>query len=234
MTKKLYFDKGHGGSDPGAVGNGLQEKTLTHKIVGYAVAYLAANHTGYEVKESRPGDETRSLDQRTDDANKWGADVLISVHINSATNAAANGFESHIYPNAGDATVGLQNILHSEVMQAMKAYGINNDRGKKRSNFHMVRESKMVAILTENLFIVNKGDSERLKNEEFLKAVGEAHARGVAKYLGLPKKVVVASVEAKNDTIYRVQVGSFSNKTNADKLASELKSKGYAAIVTTK
>lgn len=230
--KKIYFDKGHGGSDPGAIGNGLQEKVLTHKIVEYAVAYLSANYTGYEVRESRPGDESRSLDQRTDDANKWGANVLVSVHIDSATNVAANGFESHIYPNSGAPTVGLQNILHAEVMQAMKAYGINNDRGKKQSNFHMLRESKMVAILTENLFIVNKGDSERLKNEAFLKAVGEAHARGVAKYLGLPSKPKPQPVSApKSNKLYRVQVGAFADKGNAERLAAELKSKGYAAII---
>jgi N-acetylmuramoyl-L-alanine amidase len=233
MTKKIFFDKGHGGSDPGAVGNGLQEKTLTHKIVEYAVAYLASNYTGYEVKESRPGDEARSLDQRTDDANKWGADVLISVHINSAANTAANGFESFVYPNVGASTVGLQNMLHSEVMQAMKAYGINNDRGKKQANFHMLRESKMVACLTENLFIVNKGDSERLKNETFLKAVGEAHARGVAKYLGLPSKPKPKPVaKPKTDKLYRVQVGAFADRDNAKGLVEELKGKGYSAFIT--
>ncbi|MEH7249178.1 N-acetylmuramoyl-L-alanine amidase [Neobacillus niacini] len=185
---KAYWDKGHGGSDPGAVGQGLQEKVLTRKIVDYGMAYLK----GYEVEQrcSRNGDETKSLKQRTDEANSWGANLLVSVHINSATSTSANGFESHIYPNAGAPTIAFQNILHAEIMQVMRAFGVTTDRGKKQSNFHMLREckSKMVSCLTENLFIVNSFDANRLKQEEFLKAVGEAHARGVAKYLGLKEK----------------------------------------------
>ncbi|SDM17038.1 N-acetylmuramoyl-L-alanine amidase [Bacillus sp. OK048] len=186
---KVYWDKGHGGTDPGAVGNGLQEKVLTRKIVEYAMAFLDAHYI-VEQRCSRSGDESKTLKQRTDDANSWGANLLVSVHINSAASASANGFESHIYPNAGVATVSFQNMLHAEIMQVMRAFGVTNDRGKKQSNFHMLRESKMVACLTENLFIVNAYDANRLKQEEFLKAVGEAHARCVLKFLGLAGKPV--------------------------------------------
>lgn len=228
MTKRIYWDKGHGGADPGAMGNGLREKNLTDKIIDYATAYMAANYTGFEQKANRPDDETLTLDERTNDANKWGADVLISVHINSATNRAANGFESHIYTDPGAATIALQNVVHAEIMGVMKAYGVNNDRGKKRSNFHMLRESKMVALLTENLFIVNVIDASKLKNEAFLKAVGEAHARGVAKYLGLPVKPRETPKEAVK--LYYIKTGSFKDKEQAEKIADEIKTK-YGFIV---
>lgn len=195
MMKKVFIDLGHGGTDPGAVGNNLLEKVLTRKIGEYMKAYLEMVYEGVLVRLSRNGDETKSLKQRTDDANAWEADVLTSIHINSATTASANGFESHIYPNSGISTVALQNLIHSEIIQVMKAFGISNDRGKKQSNFHMLRDSNMVACLTENLFIVNAYDANRLKQEEFLKAVGEAHARGVAKFIGLKQKVVAQSVK---------------------------------------
>jgi N-acetylmuramoyl-L-alanine amidase len=211
--KKVFIDLGHGGTDPGAVGNNLLEKVLTRKIGEYMRSYLKLVYEGVLVKLSRNGDETKSLKQRTDDANAWGADVLTSIHINSATATTANGFESHIYPNSGAPTVALQNLIHAEIMQVMKAFGITNDRGKKQSNFHMLRESKMPSCLTENLFIVNTFDANRLKQEEFLKAVGEAHARGVAKYLGLKEKLVVtqtATVEpvffSASDLAARVKV----------------------------
>lgn len=200
--KKVYIDPGHGGADPGALGNNLLEKVLTLKIGEYMKAYLEMVYEGVLVKLSRNGDETKSLKQRTDDANAWGADVLTSIHINSSTNTAANGFESHIYPTSGAPTVALQNLIHAEVMLVMKAFGINNDRGKKQSNFHMLRESNMSACLTENLFIVNAYDANRLKQEDFLKAVGKAHARGVAKFLGLKEKVATVSSAAPSQIRY--------------------------------
>lgn len=221
MTK-IFWDKGHGGTDPGAVGNGLQEKTLNHKIVEYGMKYLSDNYTGFTQKVSRAGDQTLSLKQRTDDARAWGADVILSVHINAHTNKAANGFESFIYnDNPSAATISFQNVLHAEVMSAMKAFGVITDRGKKRANFHMVREidrSKTVACLTENLFIVNASDANKLKNEDFLKAVGEAHAIGVAKFLGLPKKekqTMVNHTIVKGDTYWGL---SREYKTTVDNL----------------
>lgn len=184
--KKVYWDKGHGGTDPGAVGNGLQEKVLTSKIVNYAMAYL--NDYDVDQRTSRAADETKSLAERSRDANNWGADLLVSVHINSAGNVTASGFECFTYNNASAASIAFQNIIHPEIYNIMKAFGIDKDRGKKRADFHMVREPKCPAVLTENLFISNTYDANRLRDDVFLKAVGEAHARGVVKFLGLAKK----------------------------------------------
>lgn len=230
--KKIYWDKGHGGRDSGAIGNGLLEKDLVSKIVNYGMNYLTHHYEGFEQKTSRVSDETRTLDQRTDEANSWDASVLVSVHINSATVKTANGFESHIYPNAGSATVSFQNMLHNEIMLVNRAFGVTNDRGKKQSNFHMLRESKMIACLTENLFIVNVSDSNKLKNEEYLKAIGEAHARGIAKYLGLKQKVIEPP-ETKTDenTFYRVVAGSFNSKQLAEMQMGALKKAGFDCFI---
>jgi N-acetylmuramoyl-L-alanine amidase len=229
--EKIYWDKGHGGRDSGAVGNGLQEKELVKKIVDYGMNYLSANYEGFQQKTSRVADETKTLDQRTDDANSWGATLLVSVHINSATAKSANGFESYIYPNAGAATVSFQNMLHSEIMQVNRAFGVATDRGKKQSNFHMLRESKMIACLTENLFIVNVSDSNKLKNEEYLKAIGEAHARGIAKYAGL--KVKVKPPTSNNNAFYRVVAGSFNSKQLAEMQMDALKKAGFKSFIDT-
>jgi N-acetylmuramoyl-L-alanine amidase len=185
MTKKIMWDKGHGGTDPGAVGNGLQEKELTHKIVEYAMNYMNDNYTDFEQRTTRTGDQTVSLNSRDDEADKWGADVFVSAHINSG---GGTGFETFIY-NGGvsAATIAFQNILHQEIYNAMRPFGNITDRGKKRANFAVLRETNMPAVLTESLFI-DTSDSRHLKNEAFIKAIGEAHARGVAKFLGIPSK----------------------------------------------
>ena len=49
----------------------------------------------------------------------------------------------------------------------MKAIGGVKDRGKKRANYAVLRETKMPAILTENLFIDNSSDVAKLKSEQF-------------------------------------------------------------------
>ncbi|KJE27750.1 sporulation-specific N-acetylmuramoyl-L-alanine amidase [Geobacillus kaustophilus] len=229
--KKIFLDKGHGGSDPGAVANGLQEKTLTHQIVEYAVDHLFENYTGFELRVSRAGDQTLTLSQRAKMANDWGADVFVSVHINAGK---GTGFESYVY-NGGvsSQTIALQNVLHGEILFAMRGFGAITDRGKKRANYAVLRETKMPAVLTENLFI-DSNDAKYLKNEAFLKAVGEAHARGVAKFLGLPQKAKPQPQKQQKESdgkLYRVQVGAFSDRENAERLAEELKGQGYPAVI---
>lgn len=232
--KKIFWDKGHGGSDPGAVANGLQEKNLTHKIVEYATDYLAAHYEGFTQRVSREGDQSLTLDQRADMANKWGADVFVSVHINAGK---GTGFEIYVHPNASPQSIALQNVLHGEILAAMRQFGNITDRGKKRANYAVLRETKMPAVLTENLFI-DSNDVKHLKNEAFLKAVGEAHARGVAKFLGLkekpkvqPKPEVNTEQKSSDGKLYRVQVGAFASRENAERLAAELKKKGYPAVI---
>lgn len=231
--KKIFLDKGHGGSDPGAVANGLQEKDLTHRIVEYAMDYLQANYTEFAMRTSRKGDETLTLSQRADMANKWGADVFVSVHINAGK---GTGFEIYVHPNASPQSIALQNVLHGEILSAMRQFGNITDRGKKRANYAVLRETKMPAVLTENLFI-DSNDAKLLKNEEFLKAVGEAHARGIAKFLGLPQKAKPQpqpkpQQKVSDGKLYRVQVGAFSDRKNAERLAEELKKKGYPVFIT--
>ncbi|MFP7296190.1 N-acetylmuramoyl-L-alanine amidase family protein [Neobacillus niacini] len=185
MAKKIMWDPGHGGSDPGAAANGLQEEHLTLKIVNYAVAYMSANYTDFEQRVTRGHEQTLPLGNRDDAADAWGANVFVSVHINAG---GGTGFESYVYTSPGPSASALQNILHGEILAAMRQFGSIADRGKKRANFAVLRETNMDAVLTENLFIDNTNDANKLKNEAFLKAVGEGHARGVAKFLGLPAK----------------------------------------------
>lgn len=174
---KLYLDPGHGGSDSGAVGNGLQEKDITLDISLQVRDLLAAK--GVDVRMSREDDTTRSLDYRTDDANAWGATLFVSIHINSG---GGTGFESYRYPTAGQATVNAHNILHPAIMSSI---GSVNDRGMKTANFHVLRETAMPAILTENLFIDTAADAALLADAGFRSASAQGHANGIAQILGV-------------------------------------------------
>lgn len=186
--KKIVFDPGHrnNNSDWGAAGNGLREAEVAMGIVNHAVNYLNNHYTGHAIKLTRSSNnQIIDLNLRDDVANKWGADVFVSVHLN-AFNKKANGFETFIFNGeVSSQTMLLQNLLHSEILSAMKKFGSVVDRGKKRANHSVTRTTKMPAVLTENLFIDSADDAALLKKPGFLKAVGEAHAIAVAKFLKL-------------------------------------------------
>ena len=91
---RVFIDPGHGGADPGAVANGLQEKDICLSISLMLRNILVREYTGIFVKLSRTTDRTLTLNERTNMANQWHADLLISVHVNAGGGA---GFESFIY-----------------------------------------------------------------------------------------------------------------------------------------
>lgn len=69
---KIFIDPGHGGNDPGAVGNGMQEKNLTLSIATQIRDMLVSEYENAEVRMSRTGDTAVSLTERTNMANNWG------------------------------------------------------------------------------------------------------------------------------------------------------------------
>ncbi|OME86540.1 MULTISPECIES: N-acetylmuramoyl-L-alanine amidase [Paenibacillus] len=183
--KKVWIDAGHGGKDPGAAGNGLQEKDIVLTVSLGVKKHLESEYEGVKAHLTRSTDVFHELKDRTNAANKAGADILVSVHCNAG--GGAGGFESFRYTNASAASRSLQNVLHTEIMAALKPFGVI-DRGQKAENLHMCRESKMPAVLTENLFIDVAADAAKLKRQDVIAALIAGHVAGIAKYLGLKKK----------------------------------------------
>lgn len=110
------------------------------------------------------------------------------------------------------------------------------DRGKKKANFYVLGNTKMPAILTENLFIDNKTDATKLKSDAFLTNVATGHVNGIVKALKLQKKqtqkdVPKSSTSNKKNVYYRVVTGSFTNRSNAEKRVAELKKAGYDSFI---
>ena len=156
---KVFIDAGHGGTDPGAVGNGLNEKDVVLNIAKKLGALL--NGRGISIKYSRTTDTYVSLEERARLANAWGADLFVSIHANSAT-SSVRGTECYTHPTANTAT----KTLSGNVSRAIASkFGISN-RGHKEANFAVLRLSNMPAILVETAFISNSSDANLLNTRQ--------------------------------------------------------------------
>lgn len=94
-SRRIVIDAGHGGKDPGAIGpSGIQEKDIV-----LAMAHMLANEVrinlGWEVVLTRSDDTFIPLEERTAIANKIGADLFLSLHVNASPNAAVRGIETY-------------------------------------------------------------------------------------------------------------------------------------------
>ena len=199
----IALDPGHGGSDPGACANGLQEKDLNLKIALYCKAALE-QYPGIKVVMIRDTDTTvKGLDNRVNYAVSNGADVLISFHINSAS-AGASGAEVW-YPNDSSWKYDEAHVqggqLAQNILDKLTDLGLT-DRGIKTRDWadshyadgsvadyygilRYARQQGIPGIIVEHAFITNSGDASKLAQDSWLKAMGEADAAGIAETYGL-------------------------------------------------
>lgn len=178
----IVLDPGHGGQDPGAVGYALKEKDIVLKLAQQVAAFL----NGYEAKVvlTRTGDQEVALSMRASLANNQQADFFCSIHVNAG---GGTGFESYIHPAAPPRTEALAQVIHREVARFCLQRGLP-DRGLKRANFAVLRETKMSAILLENLFIDHPRDAALLADGGFLRDLAASIAQALVKALGLKER----------------------------------------------
>lgn len=219
MSKSVFLDAGHGGNDPGASGNGIKEKDIVLDVTLKTGKILESHNV--KVYYSRTTDKTVSLNERTTMANKTDSDVLVSIHGNSATNEEARGVETFSYPNSSKGKILAKDIQDSIINDKI----FTADRGIKTANFHMLRESKMPSALVELGFISNINDAEILKNKK--EEMAKALAKGILKNLGVEYKEESNIDDNKSDILYKVQVGAYAVKENAEKMQNDLAAKGF-------
>jgi N-acetylmuramoyl-L-alanine amidase len=185
--KIIVLDAGHGGSDPGASGNGLIEKNLTLGMLNKAKALFDADGS-IKCYASRTTDMYPSFNDRTDLANEVG-DAFISIHINSAQNASAAGTETYsLYPN--DQGNGLTSYMLAETMlnNLLENLGTNN-RKVKSENFIVLRQSNVPATLIEIGFITNSSDAAMMGSDSGQNMVAKSIFDGVTSLFNTYKPI---------------------------------------------
>ena len=219
---KICIDPGHGGVDPGAIGpTGLKEKDV-NLAVGLKLAELLKPIA--EVKLTRTKDIAVSLKDRAQIANSFKCDYFISVHTNSFTDRKVGGVETWAYAPGGKG----EKLARAVQPELVKATGFANRGVKFNTAFAVLRNTAAPAILTESGFISNPAEEKLLKTAAFREKIAKAIAQGVAKQLGkkLPEpKPAPAPASGK---LYRVQIGAYSVKKNAETQLAKAKKAGFA------
>ncbi|MFA5014542.1 MAG: N-acetylmuramoyl-L-alanine amidase, partial [Actinomycetota bacterium] len=157
----VFIDPGHGGRDPGAVANGLNEKDANIAIASRLKSKLEAG--GFTVIMRRSGDQYHTLDEIVNMANNSGADIFISIHNNASVSASANGTETYWCANGVNGSNQFASLVQSRLLSQIG----RANRGVKTADFRVIKNTIMPAALVECSFVSNPTEAALLKTADF-------------------------------------------------------------------
>ena len=227
MAKKVFLAIGHGGKDPGAVANGLKENDV-NLVIGLAARNELMRH-GVVVGMSRATDE----DDKTTvaECNAFNPDYAADIHNNAG---GGDGVEIYHHYGGGKGKSLAQNVLDAIVAIGQNSRGLKTKKNALgKDYFQFIRETKCPAIIVECAFLDNKKDVQIIDTDAEQKVMGKAIAKGILKELGIAYKEEKPVVTDTNvgGKLYKVQVGSYAVKANAEAMVKKLKADGYDAII---
>ena len=224
--KKVFLGVGHGGTDSGAVGNGLKEKDLNLAIAKACAVEL--QRSGVSVLMSRTKDENDPLNEEVKECNAYNPDLAVDVHNNAG---GGDGCEVFYHIGGGVSKTLADNILSEVVKIGQNSRGAKtrvNAQGKDYYGF--IRMTKAPAVIVECAFIDNANDIKIIDTEAERKTMGVAIAKGILKTLGVAY-VPETKPTTPTNKLYKVQVGAYADKTNADKMLAKLKAAGFDGVI---
>lgn len=221
---------GHDSTHIGARGNGLKEEELTFKVAQYVKEALE-KYDGVTVYLDRsslackyPGQTTGyCLNQRVKDAASLGATVFVDIHFNTGGGAGAEVYYPNKSYNESISQDGKK--LAEQILKQLESLGLKNRGAKIRNGTtgetdskgnvddyyttnYLAKQYGMTGIIVEHAFLDSSTDAEKLKNESFLKQLGEADAAGIAATYGFTKNngTPKVSINNKNDFTGTAQI----------------------------
>lgn len=192
LSKVIFLDPGHGGTDPGATYYGVMEKTINLQVSEKIQRNL--QQAGYSVIMARTGDT--SIDYKTERskiANGTNADIFVSVHHNAMPgNTYVNGIETYYYeadpnfpskinaamhndPTRIKESAALAAAIQSELIQETGAY----DRGVRRDTFAVLRETAIPAVLLELGYMSNPTENYKLTTDSYQEKLAKGVSDGI-------------------------------------------------------
>lgn len=230
MSKKVFISVGHGGSDPGASANGLKEKDV-NLVISLECCKVLQRH-GVTVLMSRMKDEDDKT--KIKECNAFNPELAVDIHNNAG---GGDGVEIFHYSKGGLSKEVAQNVINEIIAIGQNSRGLKTKKNAWGGEYYaFIRETIAPAIIVECAFLDNAKDVQIIDTPEEQKTMGVAIAKGILKTLGIAyveeKPVVVEqSNQGSTDKIYRVQVGAYKVKANAEKMQKKLKELGIDAII---
>lgn len=209
--------------------NETREWWLNDRVCDYVEEYLK-DYDGYQLlrlDDSDDGKDVVSLSARVTAANSWSADFYLSVHHNAGVDGGTGGgIVAFSHPKSSKASVEWRDALYDALIRHTGLKG-NRATPKATSDLYVLRETTMPAVLLELGFMDSKTDVPVI--------LTDAHAQSCAKAIVevlVERGKLTKKEERDDESLYRVQVGAFRNKANAERLKQELEKAGYQAYIT--
>lgn len=220
---KIALDAGHGLNTPGKqTPDGIKEWTLNDKVRDKVVYFLK----DYDVEFVYPDNDEGLVDEGL--TNRRGmyvnahVDAAVSIHHNAYEGkwGKATGVEVYTDRNPTAADTKLANAIYTRLVKNTGLKG----RGVKKTNWTVITQNSVPAVLVEGGFMDNKSDHAFITSANGQTAYAKAVADGLIEFLGLTKK-------SATKPLYRVQTGAFRNKAYATNLLNKIKAAGFEPCV---
>jgi N-acetylmuramoyl-L-alanine amidase len=174
-VSRIVIDAGHGGHDPGAIANGVNEAELVLDVA-HRLQKLLTDLPGFQVVLTRDGDEFIPLEGRTAIAIRENADLFLSIHANASPQSATRGVETYFLnfatnPSA-EAVAARENASSSQAMgtlpEILKAIALNSKLKESRELATMVQTSLVRRLSVQNKALKDLG----VKQAPFVVLIG--------------------------------------------------------------
>lgn len=181
-TFKVFLGVGHGGSDPGAVANNMEEADINLTMA--LACYDELIRHNIDVKLSRMSDEDDPLPEEIEECNAFNPDLAVDIHTNAG---GGDGFEVYHTIYGGTGKTLAENINAEIISAGQNSRGIKTRKSDVtgKDYYGFIRQTLCPAVIVEIGFIDNKTDLQDFDEQAEQIKFGKAYAHGILKTLGV-------------------------------------------------
>lgn len=211
MAIKIGLDAGHGLYTAGKqTPDGIKEWTLNDKVRDKVVSILSAYDCEIIHTDNNEGNTDESLSSRVQKYVNAGVAAFVSIHHNAFTGTWNTATGVEVYTDV--KYTEKDNALAKAIYNRLVKYTGLKGRGIKRTDWTVIYQNKIPAVLVEGGFMDGSNDYKYITSEAGQTAYAKAVAEGLIEFLGLKKK------ETKRDPIQSVKIDGI----NKERLANQL------------
>ena len=186
IGKVIYLDAGHGGLDPGTIYKNIYEKDINLEICKKlqdilekegAIVYMT-RYGDYDLSKNNTSSRKKSdLNNRAKIINSSGADIYISIHLNSISSSTWRGAQV-FYDDVNDKNYNIAILMQNQLKEDLKT----TREVKEIKTMLMNRKITIPGVLIEAGFLSNPSDRYLLQNQEYQYKIANSIKKGIEKY----------------------------------------------------